>query len=105
VAGEDDRAATPAEIADELADLDHARGIEPVRRLVEEHEIGLAEQGARDPEPLLHAEGVRGELAVRALAEIDELEQAIDVGRRAAPSDALKVAEVRAAREVRVEGR
>src|SRR5437773_5240829 len=103
MAREDDRPAASAEIADQLADLDDARRIEPVRRLVEEDELRIAKQRARDAEPLIHPERVRGELAVRALPEIDDVEQPIEVGRRAPMPDGLEVAEVRPTREVRVE--
>jgi len=56
VAREHDGPAALAEVADELADLDDAGRVEAVGGLIEEHEIGLAEQRAGDPEPLLHAE-------------------------------------------------
>src|SRR5437762_7683574 len=105
MAREDDRPTATAEIADQLTDLDDARRIKPVRRLVEEDELRIAKERARDAEPLLHPERVRGELAVRALREVDQVEQAIDVGGPASVPDGLKVPEVRPAREARAEGR
>ena len=105
MAGQHDGAAVGAELADELADLDHTGRIQAVGRLVEKDELRIAEESEGDTEALLHAERVRRELAVGALAEIDELQQPIDVGRRAALADGLEVAEVRAPGEVRIERR
>jgi hypothetical protein len=105
VAREDDGAPASAEIADQLPHLDDARGVESVRRLVEEDQLGVSEKRARDPEALLHPERVSGELAVRALPEVDEVEQPVNVGRRAVAADPLEVPQVRAPREVRIEGR
>src|SRR3981081_2084140 len=91
---EHDRAAPLAQIADQLAHLDDTRGIEPVGRLVQEHEIRIAKQRAGDAEPLLHAERIGRELAVRALPAAGEIDQPVYVRGRAAASDALEVAEI-----------
>ena len=105
VAGQHDRAPAGAELTDQLADLNHAGRVEAVGRLVEKDELGVAEERAGDPESLLHAERVRREFAVRALAEIDERQEPVDIRRRAAPADPLEVAKVRAPGEIRIEGR
>src|SRR5207302_2571409 len=103
VAREDHGALAGAELADELADLDDTRGIEAVRRLVQKDELRIAEQRGGDTQALLHAERVRREFAVGALAEVDELQQPVDVSSRTAPANTLEVPEVVAAREIGIE--
>ena len=65
---------------------DHVAGlrIEAGRRLVEEHDLGLVDERARDRQPALHAARERLDPVVRALGELDELEQL--VGPRASSS-------------------
>ena len=65
--------------SDELADLAHADRVQPVGRLVEDQQLRLAEQGAGDPKPLLHAERVLPEAVPAAVGKPDELEQLGDL--------------------------
>src|SRR5439155_1519142 len=54
-------------LADEGADLRRRDGVEAARRLVEEEDLGVGEQAARDRELLLHARRVVGEAGVDLL--------------------------------------
>jgi hypothetical protein len=71
VAGEDDGAALAAQLDHEGAHVAHAGRVEPVGRLVEDHQLGVLEQGGGDAEALLHPERVRGEPVVAAIGEAD----------------------------------
>ena len=93
------------ERADHVAELEHARGVEPVRRLVEHEQLGVVEQGARDAEALAHAERVGLDLVVRALAQRDALEHRRDARARLAAVVRGPHVEVAAAAQVRVEAR
>ena len=80
MAGDDDgHAAALREGADKLAHLLYAGGVEPVRRLVENEELGEAQQCRRETEALLHAEGeCRGALALLPV-EPDDLQHLVNV--------------------------
>ena len=52
---EQDRLARLAQARDRLAQLPRADGIEPDRRLVEEEQLGVVQQAARDVQALAHA--------------------------------------------------
>src|SRR5437762_2311308 len=62
VAREQDATVLAGELSDELADLALTRGVEAVRRLVEDHERRISKQRGGDAESLAHAERVRAEL-------------------------------------------
>ena len=47
----------PAEGFDELADLDDLGRVEPDRRLVQDQDLGVVDQGLGDADPLLVAPG------------------------------------------------
>jgi hypothetical protein len=51
--------------------------VQPVRRLVEDEQLGVAEQRAREPEALAHPEGVGLDPPRRDRFELDELEHLI----------------------------
>ena len=70
------------EVADRLPDLADARGVETVRRLVEDEQVRLLEQGRGDREPLLHAERVGLVAVLLAPAELDRLDRLVDSRRR-----------------------
>ena len=103
MARENDGPSALAEIADELAYLDDTCRIQPVGRLVQKDELGIAEERTGDPQALLHAKRVGGVLAAGAFSEVNELEETIDIGRGPPPADPLEVEEIRPPREVRVE--
>ena len=54
-------------------------GIEAVGRFVEEEHFGIADEGARHHETLLHAFGVAGDVFFIAAAETDFLKQVYGV--------------------------
>ena len=56
---EDGHAAVARQLAQQLADLDHARRVEPVGRLVEDEQLRLVQQRPRQPQPLRVAERQR----------------------------------------------
>ena len=60
------------ERAQEVAQPAHALRVEPVRRLVEDEQLGLAEQRRREAEPLAHAERVALDAASCRVLELDE---------------------------------
>ena len=107
MAAHDDRAAeAPRHLADELAYLVDAGGVEAVGGLVQEHQPGVPHERGGDAEPLLHAEGeVADELSLRfGVVEAHHLEDLVDAARRK-PTQAPHNLEVLARREVRVAAR
>ena len=105
VRGEQHGAALGDQLADQVAELEDAGRVEPVDRLVEDQQLGVAEQAAGDAEALAHAERVGADLVVGAAAEADALERGVD-----APVGALVArrgvhVQVLAAGEVAVEAR
>ena len=69
---------------DHVADVEHAGRVEPVHRLVEDQQLGIAEQARGDAQPLAHAHGVLRHLVVGAVQDADALERRLDaaLGRR-----------------------
>ena len=55
--GQQDGPATLAQVADDVPELAAGLGVQAGRRLVEEQDLGVADQGDRDREPLLLASG------------------------------------------------
>ena len=79
VAGQDDRLALLAELADQLLDLGGADRVEARGRLVEQDQLGVVDQGLGQADPPLHALGVLAELAVLgARSEPDHVDQLAD---------------------------
>ena len=66
------------ERADHLAEGGHARRVEAVRRLVEDQQLRVVEEAARDAEPLPHPHRVRLHLPVGVRREADALERRVD---------------------------
>jgi len=56
VAGDEHGPALVGQTPDQTAQPVHALGVEAVGRLVEDQDLGVAEQGPGQPEPLAHAE-------------------------------------------------
>ena len=61
-----------------------ALGVEAVGRLVEDQELGVAQQGGGEPEPLPHAERVAADAAAAGARELDQLEHLVHARRPAA---------------------
>ena len=93
------------ERADQAAELEDAGRVEPVDRLVEDQQLGVAQQAARDAEPLAHAERVAPDAVVGARREPDALERAGDAAVGAAVARGGVHVQVLAARQVGVEAR
>ena len=79
-----------AQAADELADLDHLRGIEPDRRLVEHEDRRIAEQRLRQPHALAIALRERADPATRHARQAERREHGVDGGGALCPLDALR---------------
>ena len=78
VRGEEHGAALADQRADHLAELEDPGRIEAVGRLVEDQQLGVGEQAARDAEALAHALRVARDLLVGAIGEPDARERAVD---------------------------
>ena len=72
VGGEDDRLAEIAEAGDRIPGLAPRRGVEPGRRLVEEEQLGVADERHPDVEPPLLAAGQPAGAYLGLLLEADE---------------------------------
>lgn len=79
---DEDRAALTGERLHEVADPVDALGVQSVHRLVEHQDLGVAEQRARDTEPLPHAERESLGALLRHRREADGLQHLADPGRR-----------------------
>ena len=79
-------------VADQhLAHLADLRRVEPVGRLVEDQQVGQAEHGLGDGQPLPHALGVGAYRAVERLAEAGDLQGLGQVGVLGGPAGGLPV--------------
>ena len=105
VRGEQHGAALGDELADQVAELEDAGGIEAVDRLVEDQQLGVAEQAAGDAEALAHAERVAADLVVGPAAEADALERGVDAAVGALVARRGVDVQVLAAGEMAVEAR
>ncbi len=76
-----DRRAERPERADHLPGCPSRGGIEARGRLVQEHEVGVADEGHAEIEPTLLAAGERLHARVPLLAEPDEVDHLVDVAR------------------------
>ena len=72
MARDEDGLAGRSEAADERSQPVDALWVEPVRRLVEDQELWVAEQRRREPEPLAHPERVRPHAPARRRVELDQ---------------------------------
>ena len=105
VRGEEHRAALADERADHLAELEDPGRVEAVGRLVEDQQLGVGEQAARDAEALAHALRVARDLLVGAVGEADARERAVDPRERLGAAHRGDDAQVLAPGQVRVEVR
>jgi hypothetical protein len=74
VAGDEHRLALGGEPPKEVAQPSHALGIEAVCRLVEDEQLGIAEQRGRQAQALTHAKRIALHTATRRRTHIDESE-------------------------------
>ena len=89
----------------ELAHVAHAGGIEAGRRLVEEHEPGRAQERSCDPQALAHPVRIAADAVLRAIAQLDDVEDLVDAARGAVAVQRRAQVEVAPAGQVRVEAR
>ena len=78
VARDEDRAPARRERAQEVAQPAHPLGVEPVRRLVEHEQLGIAQQRRGQPEPLPHSERVALHAPVLRRVELDQPQHLVD---------------------------
>lgn len=78
VAGDEDRAAFAGEAPHQFADPDDAFGVEAVGRLVEHHDLRVAEECGGDAEALAHAQRERPDPACGDGRDAGELQDLVD---------------------------
>src|SRR2546425_8895501 len=78
---QEDRLAARADAAHQLPDRAARLRIEPGGQLVEEHDVGVVDQGQHDEQPLLLTAGQRHEPGVSLVGEPELLEQPIAIRR------------------------
>ena len=104
MAGDEDRPPPLRLAADQVADPADPGRVETIDRLVEQQNLGVAEQGGRDREPLAHPHRVALDPAVCCTGEPDQLEHLVDAGSRV-PAGRGEHAEVVAAAAAGVKAR
>ena len=85
MARDEDRPTFPGEPAQEVPKPTDPLRVEPVRGLVEDEHLRVAEQRRCETEALTHSEGVALHAAPARLPEIDERQHLVDPGPRDAP--------------------
>src|SRR6266700_1293891 len=88
MAGEEDGMAARSQLLDQLANLDGARRVETVGRLVEEDDLRRVEQRGGNRQALLHTERVGLDFVLRAAAQAHLLKYPRDVARVLVPGGA-----------------
>src|SRR4029453_401634 len=78
VTRDEDRPPLRRKRAQELAKPTDSLWVEPVRRLVEHEDAGIAEQRSREAQPLAHAERVTAGAASRGTLKVDDVENLLD---------------------------
>src|SRR5204862_5795428 len=96
VSGRDDHRGCPRELAEEAEDLLAARGVEPAKRFVEEHDVRLADDGLGHPQARPERERVLADPPLCDVAEPEALQRPRDALRRAT---AVEPEEIRGERE------
>ena len=78
VTRDEDRPPLRRKRAQKLAQPTDSLRVEPVRRLVEHEDAGIAEQRPREAEALAHSERVTACAAPRSILQVDDLEHLLD---------------------------
>ena len=106
VAGEHDCDAVVRESADQGAEVADAGRVDAVGGFVEHQQAWASDQAGGDPEPLPHPLRVLADLVVGALAQLDQLEDLVDLGPAgSAAVERRQQLEVGTAGEVGIEAR
>ena len=103
MAGEQDGHPLLGEAPDQQAHVAHARRVKTGRGLVEQQQLGVAQQRRGDPEPLAHAVRVAAD-AVRWRLELDRLERCVDLVAGAVAVIGGQHLQVAPRAQVRIEG-
>ena len=77
VAGDQHGLLACCEVPEKVAQPAHSLRIEPVRRLVEDQQLGIAEQRGREPQPLPHPERVPLDASVGCAVELDQAQHLV----------------------------
>jgi len=85
VGGDHHGPAFGGDAGDQFPDLPDAGRVEPIGRLVEDEQFGVAQQSGRDAEPLLHPERVGPEVIVAPPGQTDLIEHGRDPAAVPAP--------------------
>ena len=83
VAREQHRHPLPRQPADQQAHVAHPAGIKPGGGLVEQQQLGLAQQRRGDPQALAHPVRVAADAIPRPVGELDRVQRGVDPRRRA----------------------
>ena len=87
-----------AQLSYQLPHLRHPRRVHAVRGLIQDEQLGVAQQSVRDAQPLLHAQRVGAELAVGSAGQANLVQQPADCVRATRPGDALEEPQIVATR-------
>src|SRR6267378_3562802 len=87
VSGEQNRSLLPCQSVDRGPEVCRGGGVEAARRLVEQEHAGTLDQGARDPQSLVHAAGKLHDQRVALLFETGIAKNVFDPRRSLTPRD------------------
>ena len=93
------------ERAQQVPELEDARRVEAVHRLVQDEQLRIGEQAARDAEALAHPHRVRAHAVAGAMGEPDALDRRLDPRKCLAPARSGDHGEVLTPAQVPVEAR
>jgi hypothetical protein len=93
------------EFADQAAKFQHPRGIKPIHRLIENQQLRIGQQAARNTKALTHAKRIRPDLVARPRGEPEPLETLVDPAACGTAAGRRINLEVFAARQVSTEAR
>jgi hypothetical protein len=82
VAGEQDSTALRGERTQEVTQPAHALRVQAVRRLVQNQDLGVTDQGTGETQALLHSEREASGPPIRRRTEVDELQEVVDATTR-----------------------
>jgi hypothetical protein len=78
VAGDQDSPAGGGELTYETAKPVHPSRVKAVRRLIQDEQVGIAEQGCGEPESLAHAQRIAAGGTIRRSVQLDQVEHLIN---------------------------
>ena len=105
MAGEENGHSFCGEALDQVAHVTDPAGVEPVGRLVQDQQPGLAQERDGEPEPLAHPLRVAADPVTGPLAQLDELEQLLDPAATVAAVEGREQLEILAPAQIGIEVR